>query len=377
MHLVVISHACVTDINQQIYAEMEKMGHKVDLIVPSNFIAPGLTDKPISVKRWPAFSGRILQIPIYFNKSIPLHFYKKSLKQFFQNNKPDVVYVAEEPYSISCFQILKSALKYTKAIGFYSAQNIKKDYPFLFRKMERYVYKNSSLAVSISEDVTSVLREKGFKNQICQVPLGVDEDHFHVSADLREEARKEANIPSNAYVIGFAGRLVKEKGIDLLIKAYSSIYKEISNLYLLIVGRGPLIDDLKKLAIEIGVKERVVFIDKAVHSEMPKWFNGMDVHVLPSITMPNWREQFGRVLIEAAACGVPSIGSSSGEIPIVLNNLGMENVFEEGNIEQLTNEILKLAQKTSNSLDIREFSIAKYGNKGIAARLVSAFEKVM
>lgn len=77
MHLVVISHACVTDINQQIYAEMEKMGHKVDLIVPSNFIAPGLTDKPISVKRWPAFSGRILQIPIYFNKSIPLHFYKK------------------------------------------------------------------------------------------------------------------------------------------------------------------------------------------------------------------------------------------------------------------------------------------------------------
>ena len=377
MHLVVISHACVTDINQQIYAEMEKMGHKVDLIVPSNFIAPGLADKPIEVKRWPEFSGRILQIPIYFNKSIPLHFYKKGLKQFFTNNHPDAVYVAEEPYSLSCFQILKSALQYTKAIGFYSAQNIKKDYPFLFRKMESYVYNHSSLAVSISEDVTAVLREKGYRNQICQVPLGVDEEHFHVSVELRTEARKEANIPSNSFVIGFAGRLVKEKGVDLLIKAYSSIYKEIGNMYLLIVGRGPLIDELKKLAIELGVKDKVIFVNNAIHSEMPKWFNSMDVHVLPSITMPNWREQFGRVLIEAAACGVPSIGSSSGEIPIVLDSLGMRSVFREGEIDQLANEILKAAQETSNSLDIRKFSISKYGNKGIASKLVSAFEKVI
>ncbi|WP_031536186.1 glycosyltransferase [Bacillus sp. MB2021] len=377
MHLVVISHACVTDINQQIYAEMEKMGHKIDLIVPSNFIAKGLTDKPISVKRWPGFSGRILQIPIYFNKSIPLHFYKKRFKQFFENNRPDAVYVAEEPYSLSCFQILKSALQYTKAIGFYSAQNIKKDYPFLFRKMERYVYEHSSLAVSISKDVTAVLRDKGYQKHICQVPLGVDEDHFHISEDLRAEARREANIPSNSFVIGFAGRLVKEKGVDLLIKAFKSIYKEISNMYVLIVGRGPLISELKKLATELGVEENIVFINNAIHSEMPKWFNGMDVQVLPSITMPNWREQFGRVLIEAAACGVPSIGSSSGEIPIVLDSLGMENVFEEGNINQLGNEIIRLAQKTRNSSDIREFSIDKYGNKGIAAKLVSAFEKVM
>lgn len=148
-------------------------------------------------------------------------------------------------------------------------------------------------------------------------------------------------------------------------------------MYVLIVGRGPLISELKKLATELGVEENIVFINNAIHSEMPKWFNGMDVQVLPSITMPNWREQFGRVLIEAAACGVPSIGSSSGEIPIVLDSLGMENVFEEGNINQLGNEIIRLAQKTRNSSDIREFSIDKYGNKGIAAKLVSAFEKVM
>lgn len=377
MHLVVISHACVTDINQQIYAEIEKMGHQVDLIVPSNFIAPGLADRPISVKRWPQFGGRILEVPIYFNKSIPLHFYKKRFKQFFENSNPDAVYVAEEPYSLSCFQVLRSALPYTKAIGFYSAQNIKKNYPFLFRRMEKYVYKHSSLAVSISEDVTTVLREKGFQNKICEVPLGVDEEYFIVSPELRVEARREVNIPSNAFVVGFAGRIVKEKGVDLLIKAYSSVYKRKDNMYLLIVGRGPLLEEMKQLAIELGVSERVKFISSAIHSEMPKWFNCMDVHVLPSITMPNWREQFGRVLIEAAACGVPSIGSSSGEIPNVMDKLGMKSIFQEGEISQLTNEIIKASEDKNDNNTIRTFTIEKYGNKGVAAQLINAFEAII
>ncbi|NRG28431.1 glycosyltransferase [Bacillus circulans] len=377
MHLVVISHACVTDINQQVYAEIEKMGHQVDLIVPSNFVAPGLADKPISVKRWPQFSGRIMEVPIYFNKSIPLHFYKKRLKHFFENCKPDAVYVAEEPYSLSCFQVLRSALPYTKAIGFYSAQNIKKNYPFLFRKMEKYVYKHSSLAVSISEDVTKVLREKGYQNKIYEVPLGVDEEYFIVSPDLRVKARKEVDIPSHAFVIGFAGRIVKEKGIDLLIKAFSSVYKRKNDMYLLIVGRGPLLELMKQLAIELGVRERVKFINDAIHTEMPKWFNCMDVHVLPSITISNWREQFGRVLIEAAACGVPSIGSSSGEIPYVMDKLGMKSIFKEGEISQLATEIIKASEYKNDANTIRTFTIEKYGNKGVAAQLINAFEAII
>lgn len=377
MHLAIVSHACVTDINQQVYAEIEKMGHQVDLIVPSNFIAPGLANQPISVKRWPSFKGRILEYPIYFNKSIPLHFYKRSLKKFFLNSKPDAVYVAEEPYSISCFQALNSALPHTKAIGFYSAQNIKKDYPYMFRKMEQFVYEHSSLAVSISKDVTKVLRDKGFKNKVCEMPLGVDEEHFIISSQLREETRKRLNIPIEGFVIGYAGRMVKEKGIDLLIRSFEFIQRQKSNTYLLLVGRGPLLESMKKLTSKMEIKHKVFFIDDAAHSEMPKWFNCMDVHVLPSITMPNWREQFGRVLIEAAACGIPSIGSSSGEIPFVLESLGMNSVFQEGQETQLANEILNASQKRTRSEDIRKITIGKYGNKGIANQLINAFEEVI
>jgi glycosyltransferase involved in cell wall biosynthesis len=66
----------------------------------------------------------------------------------------------------------------------------------------------------------------------------------------------------------------------------------------------------------------------------------MDVLVLPSRTMPTWKEQFGRVLIEAMACGVPVIGSDSGEIPTTIGEAGM--VFSEGDADGLAAQIARL-----------------------------------
>lgn len=377
MHLVVVSHACVTDINQQIYAEMELQGHKVDIIVPSNFIAPGLTNTPIKVKRWPTFKGRIIEVPTLINSSIPLHFYRKSLKKLFIESKPDAVYVAEEPYSLSCFQALNSALPYTKAIGFYSAQNINKKYPLFFHNIEKFVYNKSNLAISISKDVSKVLREKGFQKHIAEIPLGVDDKHFTISIEQKEKSRKAINIPLDAFVFGFAGRIVEEKGVDLLIEAFRSIYKQSTNSYLVIVGRGPLLNNMQNLASRLGIKDNIKFVENATHSEMPQWFNCMDVHVLPSKTKSNWREQFGRVLIEAASCGVPSIGSSSGEIPKVLESLGMNNIFAEGDINGLAVELERMEKKLIEKEKVRERAIYKYGNKEIAKQLIESFEKII
>lgn len=377
MHLIVVSHACVTDINQQIYSEMESLGHKIDLIVPSNFIAPGLTKTPIKVKRWPKFKGRIIEVPTWINSSIPLHFYRKSLKKFFSENRPDAVYVAEEPYSISCFQSLLNALPHTSVIGFYSAQNINKKYPFLFHNMEKFVYAKSSLAISISKEVSDVLREKGYQKPIAEIPLGVDDTHFIISPTQKEKSRNALGIPLDAFVIGFAGRVVEEKGVDLLIKAFSYYNKQFKNSYLVIVGRGPLLKDMRNLAADLGIEDSIKFVDNAIHSEMPKWFNCMDVHVLPSKTMSNWREQFGRVLIEAAACGVPSIGSSSGEIPKVLASLGMDSIFPEGDVDGLAVKLECMGTRLIEKEKIRKVAISKYGNKEIAKQLIGSFERVV
>jgi glycosyltransferase involved in cell wall biosynthesis len=74
---------------------------------------------------------------------------------------------------------------------------------------------------------------------------------------------------------------------------------------------------------------------------MPRVLGGFDVLVLPSRSTPSWVEQFGRVLVEAMACGVPVIGSSSGEIPHVIGDAGL--VFPEGDVEALRGQLAMLA----------------------------------
>jgi len=76
------------------------------------------------------------------------------------------------------------------------------------------------------------------------------------------------------------------------------------------------------------------------HQDLSKYLSLMDVLVLPSKTMPTWKEQFGRVLIEAMACQVSVIGSSSGAIPEVIGKAGL--VFKEGNAADLRAKIEQL-----------------------------------
>jgi glycosyltransferase involved in cell wall biosynthesis len=68
----------------------------------------------------------------------------------------------------------------------------------------------------------------------------------------------------------------------------------------------------------------------------------MDVLVLPSRTTRDWAEQFGRVLVEALSCGVPVVGSDSGEIPWVVTTTGGGHVFPEGNVDELARVLGRL-----------------------------------
>jgi glycosyltransferase involved in cell wall biosynthesis len=92
---------------------------------------------------------------------------------------------------------------------------------------------------------------------------------------------------------------------------------------LVLVGSGPMQPALQSLSERLGVGERVQFISAKPLAELPALMNALDVLVLPSRTTPSWKEQFGRVIIEAQACGVPVIGSASGAIPEVIGDAGL------------------------------------------------------
>jgi len=89
----------------------------------------------------------------------------------------------------------------------------------------------------------------------------------------------------------------------------------------LFVGSGPLESELRAWAGRHG--DHAAIETTVAHEDVPRWLNAMDVLCAPSLTTPRWREQFGRMLIEAFACGVPVIASDSGEIPYVVADAGL------------------------------------------------------
>jgi glycosyltransferase involved in cell wall biosynthesis len=87
----------------------------------------------------------------------------------------------------------------------------------------------------------------------------------------------------------------------------------------------------------LGISEQIRIVDTIPSSQVPDYLNCMDCLVLPSRTTKNWKEQFGRVLIEAMACEVPVVGSNSGEIPNVVGNSGL--IFKEGDVGDLSSKL--------------------------------------
>jgi len=148
------------------------------------------------------------------------------------------------------------------------------------------------------------------------IPLGVDVNHFYPTPDIGLHIRHSlAWEEQGAPVIGYLGRLVSEKGLDLLMQVLNRLQTPWRALF---VGAGPMEAALRTWASRYP--ETVQICTDVKHRDVPHYLNAIDILCAPSQTMPNWREQFGRMLIEAFACGVPVIGSDSGEIPHVLRD---------------------------------------------------------
>ncbi len=143
-------------------------------------------------------------------------------------------------------------------------------------------------------------------------------------------------------MIGFAGRLVEQKGVLDLLEAAAGMP---GPWRLRLIGAGPLEAHLRARARALGVGDRLELVGSIPSSAMPEALRGLDLLALPSRTQPNWKEQFGRVLVEAMSCGVPVVGSSSGEVPQVIGQAGL--VVPEGNVGALRESLGRLLSDTT------------------------------
>src|SRR5581483_686430 len=142
--------------------------------------------------------------------------------------------------------------------------------------------------------------------------------------------------PHEGFVVGFAGRLVEEKGLWVLCDAFERLP---SDATLLLTGQGPLEAEIRARSQARGWGSRLT-ITSAPSVRMADVYNRMDCLVLPSLTTRAWKEQFGRAAVEAMACEVPVIGSDSGEIPNVVGEAGL--IVPEGDVARLAGALERL-----------------------------------
>ena len=368
MRVLMISKTFVASTSQRKLEELAKF-HDVELTL----LTPAYWQSDDGSKQVlePLYTNgyRMIITTMVFNGHFHLYYYPQ-LQKIMREVQPEILHIDEEPYNFATFQAMRIAKHKQIPALFVAWQNIYRDYPPPFHQIERYNYRHSKLALAGNLDVAEVLKRKGFSGPIRILPLSVDSNIYQRT---EPRALRASNEP---FTIGYVGRLVEPKGLTLLVEALSDLPDFCRVVF---IGHGPMKGELEVLARRLNVINRVVFKEAIPPQDVPIEMQKMDVFVLPSLTRPNWMEQFGRVLIEAMACETPVIGSSSGEIPRVIDNAGL--IFPEGNAQELIRSIRKLLDDPELYAQLatkgRQRVLEHYTQERIARQIYEAYQEMM
>ena len=325
--LLTIGHSYVVGLNRALAHEMALAGAgewSITVAAPSRYRGDL---RQLSLEPHSSEHARVVPIETRLPSLPHLMWYGGSFRALMREGW-DVVHCWEEPYVFAAAQIADACGPRTKFV-FATFQNIAKRYPFPLSYFENRALNRANGWIAFGHTTQQVqqARDARYRETPSRViGPGVDARVFRPHPTLRAEARSRLGWNDDLPVIGFSGRFIRAKGIDTLLAALQRVSHPWRVLF---VGAGPERKRIEALAAR--APDHVRIISDAKHDDMPAWMNAMDVLCAPSRTTSGWREQFGRMLIEAMACGVPVIGSNSGEIPYVLGDAGI--VAREGDVE--------------------------------------------
>lgn len=345
------------------HAKLEALGAQpgIDLLAlaPDSWIEGGRRQRaePVTPERY----GLRYQ-PLRLNGRFHLHWWP-GLAGAVEEFQPDIVHIDEEPYNAATAHACRVARRRGARVVFFAWQNIRRRYPPPFAWFERYVF---GRAAGIAGTVTAadVLRAKGFGGRLAVVPqFGVDPELFAPGDGER----------GATFRIGYAGRLIEAKGIELLLDAVRRIEGDVE---LLVAGTGPLEEAIRGQA---AGDARVRLLGALPSAAMPEFYRNLDVLVLPTLGRRGWTEQFGRAAIEAMACGTPVIVSDAGELPAVVGEAG--RIVPAGDARALQEALGDLREDGQARAHLAEAGrarvLAEFTHERIAAATAAFYRAVM
>jgi glycosyltransferase involved in cell wall biosynthesis len=291
--------------------------------------------------------------------------------------RPDLVHILNEPWSVVALQTIHARTGYVVTHG---CENLWDQGSPLEAKIRRQVTRHnlsrSSGFVSWNSEGVAWAKKRGLPSTSSTLVLSSDLPHlerFRHPERRRAAAREEWGF-DREFVVGYVGRLVAEKGLNWLLESWKAANLP-DHARLVFVGQGPMEGTIRTAS---AGDPRIQFIGPVPLDQVPTVMASLDALVLPSLTTKDWCEQYGRVITEAMASGVPVIASDSGAIPEVVEDAGI--IVSEGSTTEFAAALRRVILEPSCQQALGEAGLARaqttFSPANGAAKLQAFWETV-
>ena len=368
MRLLVVSHPCVVAANQAVYLELRRGGvgghHRRPRRWEHDYrsgrfgpdVLPGM-EGTLPPRRWRWWAGST-------------HFYLARADVVLAYVRPDVVFIEEEPFSAAGLQWGRASTARGIPWGIHSDENLNRELPAPVVAARTYLLRRAAFVAARSPATRDLVARWGATGDVVVLPHAVPE--WPVPATVHEH-----------FTVGYAGRLVPEKGVADLVAAVRRMW---SPARLVLFGDGPERDSLARggpganAGANAGVNAgangpEVRVVSDMPHERMNEAFAQMDVLVLPSRSTPRRGPESpgpgGGAVVRRAGRG-----SDWGAIPWVVDSDGRRSIFPEGDVDALAGVLDELAGdpvlRATLARKGRASVEERFGVRAVSSRLADA-----
>ncbi|HEY8259124.1 MAG TPA: glycosyltransferase family 4 protein [Gemmatimonadales bacterium] len=286
------------------------LGVAVAAAVPDRWIPAGLSHEQKT--SWGDDGGvRTVPIPIRGSSSLvsdPM-WHSASLRRLLSDFRPDIVQIEEEPWTRAAVTLARAAKRLNLPYVVLARESLPLTNGVLSKLRRQRTLSGAVGIVGVNESA---------------VRLGVRD---HPALPHRTTPQVGVSLPLSTHrsshvglAIGFVGRLIPEKGLDLLFRA---CVKLVGRWNITVVGTGPAQEELEGLAERLGIAGRVTWLGALPRSAVEEVWSRLDCIVMPSRTTPRWIEITPRAALDAMAHGIAVVASAAGALPETLGDAGI------------------------------------------------------
>jgi glycogen synthase len=236
----------------------------------------------------------------------------------------------------------------------YRRSNGNKSWQDYLKKMVSLFATNVSVSHAIAEQ---------FTKKSLVIPNSYRADNFYLLPEVKRDRE-----------LVFLGRLVSDKGVDLLLQALANLKEQNLTPKLTIIGQGPEENKLRQQAKDLNLDDRVDFVGVKIGRDLTELLNAHQIMVVPS----RWNEPFGIVALEGIACGCVVVGSSGGGLKDAIGECGV--TFPNGDAAALTQVLANLLQNSDRLSTYREQAAAhlsRHQPTEVATAYLQVFQEAM